>query len=212
MLIWRWAPLMMDMWYDVHIYLMDIFLKKEMTMLSIHDCSDHELMTRWAPLMDGVGSAAYEMRQYPPLVQQQTQWTFELSEHCTGSMGYTYVICRSCYCVQFCFSFVSVLCAELYHPQCACQSMTEWRSAKLCKDMQTCTTNLYKSEPSIAPQTITNMYKSVPSTACSVYTTGGVVVQKLHLWTAAVKVLSLAKVFNFLFKQIGYKMFCLRPA
>ena len=36
--------------------------------------------------------------------------------------------------------------------------------------------------------------------ACSVFTTGGVVVQKLHPLTAAVKVLSLAKVVNFVLK------------
>ena len=53
---------------DINMCLCQLHLeRKEQHRVSIHGWSDHEPMTRWALLMDGVGSAAYEMRQYPPI-------------------------------------------------------------------------------------------------------------------------------------------------
>ena len=53
-------------------------------------------------------------------------------------------------------------------------------------------------------------YKNVQNytKVCNVYTTGGVVVQKLHPLTGAVNVLSLAKVFHFFLKtELDMKSF-----
>ena len=97
-----------------------------------------------------------------------------------------------------------------------CVPVSQWKNGDLQKNVKQLHRTMqksakkYKTVQDYAKECHHLHHKNVQNytEVCNVYTTGGVVVQKLHLMTGAVKVLSLAKVFHFFLKtELDMKSF-----